>query len=419
MNSSMIRTAVNGLTTFDLKTSGELLVNGLQMKSGGLVVSSGGVKVAAGGLSVYGGITLESGQLHLKDTKTAMKLSHLVLENSQDSLQNQNQNSFLEINNLKNLMIRPIISINDLSGDLSGDLTGELKTHRDLSSSGGRGNGGRDNDGSSRGSGGRGSGVGEGVGNYLIMETTKDHQPTYQLDSNGNIFSNGSMKLHKNLIAEGGVQVNGMFSLDPFQIIASDDIILPTNKAFIEILSDHKDSANRLQLPRLIGTSAGAAAAAAGGAGSGAGGTAAVGDSLTSGQLLILRNLDETPLQVLSTNHHNHVIKTIKIPSQVTVILIFNGYDWLDIQSLSSSIDRLKDIQELTFQNDIDVGNFTITSGGYRMAGINKGEVLVGGIGGALKGRKGLTYSNGILSTQGLKAQVLESDLDGNKKTIS
>ena len=332
-NSSMIRTAVDGLTTFDLKTNGHLIVNGIQMKSGGLVVSSGGLEVESGGLRVRGGITLESGQLNLKD-KTEMKLSSLILEN------HQSQNSILQINNYNAHYVGPIISLNNNS---------------------------------------------EGDG---------------QLDSDGNIVSAGSMKLHKQLISEGGLHVSGIFSLDPYQVLASDEIILPPNRAFIEVLNDHKESLNRVYLPKL-------------------GDDKTVSESLTPGQVLVLRNLDETSLKVVSTNHHNHATRTIQIPTDVTVILIFNGYDWLDIQSLSTSVDRLKNIQELTFQNDVDVGNFTITAGGYRMLGINKGEVLVGGIGGSLKGRKGLTYSNGVLSTQGLKAQSLESDLDGNKKTIT
>jgi hypothetical protein len=383
-NTSMIRTSVNGMTTFDLQTNGHLVVNGIQMKSGGLVVSSGGVEVKSGGLHVHGGITLESGQLHLKD-KTEMKLNHLILENHPKERQGEGEgmgqtSSFLEIHNYQMPYLGPIIGIHDHSHDHDEE--------------------GQGDDGMSRNS----------HKNYILLEATKNNQSTFRLDSHGNIFSHGTMKLKQKLIVDDGVQVNGMFSLEPYQMTASDEIILPNNKVFIEILNDHKNSKNRIYLPQPHTATPHTATPH----------TATPPPTLIPGQILILRNLDETSLEVISTNSYTQQqIKSFKILSHVTILFIFNGHEWLDIQSLSTSIERLTNIQEFTLQNDVNVGNFTITSGGYRMLGINKGEVLVGGIGGALKGRKGLTYSNGVLATQGFQFQSLESDVNGNKKTIS
>jgi hypothetical protein len=351
-NSSMIRTAVNGFTTFDLQTNGYLTVNGLQMKSGGLLVSSGGINVEAGGMTVHGGLTLASGQLNLQNNE--MKLSNLVLDN------HQSKSQIIQITNDNPHFIGPVISYHDTSTASS-----KSQSDEDKASS----------------------------GSYLILETLKANSPTFQLDSNGNVMSSGSMKIAKRVDVGQALHVGGLLSLAPYQITASDDIILPSNSAFIEVVSDHKNSLNRIVLPKFH-----------------EGNTA-----LTPGQILILRNLDESPLFLTSS----HSKKTLKLQSDVTIFLVYDGHEWIDVQSLSSSIDKLTNLQALTLQNDVDVGNFTITTGGYRMHGLNKGEVLVGSVGGAIKGRKGLTYSNGVLSTQGLKVDSLESDIDGKKKTIS
>lgn len=347
-NSSMIRTSVDGFTTFDLKTNGHLIVNGIQMKSGGFVISSGGMNIESGGLVVKGGITMESGVLDLR--KNNMKLSSITLEN------HDSNSHILQIDNYNSHFIGPVISINQNNPSTS-------TLHE----------------------------------NYIIMETKKNQKTIFQLDSDGNIESNGSMKLKNKLILENNLHINGMISFTPYQIIADDEITLPSNHVFIEILDDHKESKNIIFLPIL---------------------------NIVSGQMMILRNLDMNTIyltyyQTTSTHQDNSQRNKIKIPSNVSILLIYNGYDWIDIQSLSTSIEKLKNIQELTFQNDVNVGNITMTTGGYRMYGLNKGEVLVGGIGGTIKGRKGLIYSNGILSTQGLKVEILESDIDGNMKTIS
>lgn len=338
MNSSMIRAAVDGFTTFDLKTNGHLIVNGIQMKSGGFVVSSGGINIESGGLTVRGGITLESGILNLKENE--IMLSSITLENR------ESQSNVLQINNLNPYFVGPLISINDQSNNRE---------------------------------------------KYLIVDYKQDQTSTFQLDSKGNLYSAGSMKLNEILEVGQSVNVNGILSFKPHQVSAGDEVILPSNVAFVELSDDHSDSANNVILP----------------------------SAASPGQLLILRNLDATSVYLSSKNQANHQSKRLKVQPDVTIILVFNGYHWIDIQSLSTSIDKLRNIQELTFQNDVDVGNVTMTTGGLRMNGLNKGEVLVGGIGGSIRGRKGLTYSNGVLSTQGLMAQSLESDIDGNSKTIS
>jgi hypothetical protein len=354
--SSMIRTAVDGITTFDLKTNGHLTVQGLQMQSGGVVVNSGGIQVLAGGMTVHGGLTLESGQLNLQNNE--LKLSNLILDSSQTT------SHILQIVNSNPHFVGPVISFVDSSS---------------------------------------GSGSGSGDGKYLILETKTggaQSSPSFQLDSHGNVMSAGSVTIGKKLDVQKALHVGGILSFAPYQITAGDEIIIPSDSAFVEVVSDHRESLNHVLLPTQTTATR----------------------SLTPGQMLILRNLDETPLYLSTSpvsSSSSSPKKKLKLQSDVTIFLLFNGHEWIDIQSLSSSIDKVTNLQELTLQNDVDVGNFTITTGGYRMHGLNKGEVLVGSVGGTIKGRKGLTYSNGILSTQGLKAETLESDIEGKKKTIS
>ena len=67
-NASLIRTVVNGLTTFDLTSSGDITTHSLRMQTGGIVVEAGGLSILAGGLQVQGGMSVTSGGLHLDQT---------------------------------------------------------------------------------------------------------------------------------------------------------------------------------------------------------------------------------------------------------------------------------------------------------------------------------------------------------------
>lgn len=58
---SFIKGVVDGITTFDLAATGDLVLNKVRMKSGGVHVVAGGVQVEAGGMRVEGGLTVASG----------------------------------------------------------------------------------------------------------------------------------------------------------------------------------------------------------------------------------------------------------------------------------------------------------------------------------------------------------------------
>lgn len=346
----MIRTSVDGFTTFDLKTNGDLIVNGIKTKSGGLAVSTGGIQVHSGGLLVNGGITLQSGQLNLQHNQ--LLLSNLILEN------NKSVDNVLSIINHNPHFYGSLFSIKDKV---------ETKDSK-----------------------------------YLIFDINKLDKNIFKLDSDGNIKTTGSYT-GNNIYSQNHLNVGGSISFSSTQILADDNIILPVDKIYIEIINDHKLSENKVTLPTKYSNN----------------NDINNNKPLLSGQILIIRNLDETSLHLISTNLHDKTVKTLKLLPQTTLMLVFNGHEWIDIQSIATSIDKLQNINEFTINNDIHMGNHSITTGGYRMIGLNKGEILVGSIGGAIKGRKGLTYSNGILSTIGLKVETLESDLNGNKKTIS
>lgn len=64
---SLIKGTVDGVTTFDLAATGDLLLNHIHLASGGLHVSSGGVLVEAGGMTVRGGLTVESGSVSFSE----------------------------------------------------------------------------------------------------------------------------------------------------------------------------------------------------------------------------------------------------------------------------------------------------------------------------------------------------------------
>lgn len=82
-DSTMIKTTVNDVTTFELSSSGHVQMQGLHLASGGIEVLSGGVQVHAGGLSVDGGLTVASGSIDL--SQASLGVSQLKITSSASS----------------------------------------------------------------------------------------------------------------------------------------------------------------------------------------------------------------------------------------------------------------------------------------------------------------------------------------------
>lgn len=252
--SSMIKTVINGVTTFELSSTGTLEMQGLKLKSGGVDVDAGGVTINAGGLQVNGGLSIESGGLFLKNQ--AFTAGAFVAEANADN------------------RVGSLLFAKANSSTYSGVLV-------DL--------------------------VSAGNPDHFSFLSAKTNQGAHMIDfyGDGTLVSAGGGRFkgagglhvdHKSLL-EGGVAVSKS------KVSAGVTIPIKSFGATLVVIEDDGSKMkNELILPS--------------------------GDDVADGQILIICNLDGEPTSGL-----------LEIPSQSTVMLIFEGARWLDVQALRAPMN--------------------------------------------------------------------------------
>lgn len=331
-NSSMIRTVVDGLTTFDLTTAGNLTLASLRMLSGGIAVEAGGLHIDAGGLTVKGGLTVESGNINLGDS-TFFAPSIYVKSDIQSNL----------------------LVVESSSKDFAGTAL-LLK------------------------------GKGDSSNTFNMMSAEIGDKEIFSIKGDGSVQVDGDLKVGRNIDVQKHARLNGGLSVAKTSIKAGDSIRVPADAVFVEVVDDGAVSANVLHMP-------------------------VRNDGCYEGQIVIIRNNDASPLQLMS--------KGLKINVGTTALFLFDGSEWRDLHALSVQLDKLAGIKSFEIVDDIYIGNYTLEAGGFKLSSLKRGEVLVGGVGGVLRGRQGLTYRSGVLTTPSLNVATLAADVDAKSKTIS
>ena len=332
-NSSAIRTIVDGVTTFDVATAGNVTVASMRIVSGGVEVTSGGVQIGAGGLSVHDGLTIQSGSLDIGDATLTAPSIHV---NGRDPSS-------------------PVLVVETVSDNYLGTAL-SLKGP-----------------------------IGAPTG-YTMIGAEVAGQTVFSVTSGGSVTMGGDLKVQQNMDVAMHTRLNGGLSLAKTTLQAADTIHIPATAVFVDVLDDQADEANVLVMPTRS-------------------------DGSYEGQVLIIRNNDKSSLQMAKSGQY--------LPFDSTALFVFDGSEWRDIHALSAHLDKLTGLTSLEVSNDIYIGNHTFEAGGFKASSINRGEVVVGGIDGVLRGRQGLTYKSGVLSTPSIKVDTLESDIDAKSKTIS
>ena len=332
-NSSVFRTIVDGVTTFDITTAGNFTAASMKMLSGGIEVQSGGVQIGGGGLTVRGGLSIESGSLDIGDATLTAPSIHV---NGRDP-----SSPLLVVETASDSFLGTALSLKGPIGAPAG---------------------------------------------YTIIGAEVAGEAVFSVTSDGSVTMGGDMKVQRGVDVAMHTRLNGGLSLAKTALQAAGTIHIPATAVFVDVLDDQADEANVLVMPSRS-------------------------DGSYEGQVLIIRNNDKSPLHMTKSGQH--------LPFGSTALFVFDGSEWRDIHALSAHLDKLTGLTSLEVENDIYIGNHTFEAGGFKASSINRGEVVVGGIGGVLRGRQGLTYRSGVLSTPSIKVGSLVSDVDAKSNTIS
>ena len=167
-------------------------------------------------------------------------------------------------------------------------------------------------------------------------------------------------------------------------------IIVPHDAAYIEIADDNKDNSNKLQFPETDMT---------------------VGNLVEAGRVVVVTNSDKNPTSGDAI-----------IPSGATVVFVNNGEKFVAIDALNAPISHLDGVKSLRAADDLDIGNFSLTAGGFVLSTesgkVSKNSVLTVGANGAIRGASGLLFSKNVLSVPGLAVDRLTTDVDAQYHSI-
>jgi hypothetical protein len=328
-SSSLIRAAVDEVITFDVSTTGDMMLKGLHMKSGGIEVDAGGIQVKSGGLSVDGGFTLLSGDFVLPDNNLKARTFHAENDNIAQSL----------------------LSLSSTSSDYSGTaIAVDISAAKsDL---------------------------------YKVLEAkAADGVTVLSVDGTGSIDSAGDISAGGDLSVEGNSRLKGGLSFEKVAVSAGDIITVPTaSNVYVEITNDGKNGRN------LVSFEMGS----------------------VNGQVSVVTNLDDDITTGDALIHPGS-----------TLMFVFNNGIWRPLEALAAHFEEITGVKKLEVDNDVSVGNHTITVGGLKLMNLLRGDILVGGMDGQVRTRNGFFFTNGVLSTPSLSAEKLGGPLDAQFNVIS
>eukprot|EP01041_Mallomonas_annulata_P001065 gene1065-2084_t len=199
-NHSLLKTVVNGRTTFDLTSTGDITTHSLHMQTGGIRVEAGGVQIDAGGLHVDGGVYIASGGLEISQQELNLKR---LISSSDDH-------------------ISPNVLVNNINKNFIGTVL-QLEALVDNNNN---------ND----------------LFNYITAINSKTKDKLFELTSQGHLKLSGSIYSNKGAQLSGNTNILGRISWKKSSMLASDSIIIPSTVGYIIIENDNKISKNVLVL---------------------------------------------------------------------------------------------------------------------------------------------------------------------------
>lgn len=191
--------------------------------------------------------------------------------------------------------------------------------------------------------------------NFLsFKKNSKSSSSSFQVSGDGSIHSSGYMNLFgDNLLGitvkTGLSSFGGGLSLNKHIVSANEEILIPSAASYVVISNDNITKVNKLVFESISDLSIDALA-------------------LFVGRIVIISNLDDQD----TTGAAN-------IPAQSTVMFVYDGHEYVDIQALKSPIQELRRIKSFEAANDLDIGNFSFTAEQLRSNRLSKGRIPIVG----------------------------------------
>ena len=79
---------------------------------------------------------------------------------------------------------------------------------------------------------------------------------------------------------------------------------------------------------------------------------------------------------------------------------------------------ELKNVRVFEAENDLTIGNVTLSAGRLRASRLSKGSVLLAGVGGLVSESAALTFTKNVLSAPAIRAESLAGDIDAKGSAL-
>lgn len=232
------------------------------------------------------------------------------------------------------------------------------------------------------------------VSHILTAKNGNDY--LIDIHSDGNVITLGDMNIKGNagLSVNSHTAFSGGLSLHQSTVIAStiESIFIPSSSSYVVIKDDgvnfDKNDHNIIQNKVSMSTRYNGAIV---------------------GQIVIITNLDR-----------QDITGDISLPSGSTLLFIFDGTRWVDIEALKAPIiQNFKKIKTLKMNNNIDIGNHEFASGRLKSNSMRINSIPVIDGNGEFQDPEKFFYSNSILSFPSLKTARFLSDIDLNGNNLN
>lgn len=345
-NQSSYITAIdsNGNEVFDISADGDVSLSSLFLQSGGIDVLNGGIRVN-GGMNISGSIEITSGTLSVQGG--AYKVGRLIINDHADTDIITERNS---IPDETNMMSHSLLKASTLNFFYTGtaisiDIPNSKQEFSFLKFMSGT----RFTDIYNRS-----DGMDE------IQSPTSNL--TFEISSTGDVFSLGGATFN----GQKGMTVTHQSNLKSIavsktSIKADNNIYLPANTTFLEIVDDGKNGSNVLLF------------------------TKEVRETTKVGQLLLISNLDSEAISGVAD-----------VDSYSTLLFIFDGQRFNSVQASRSQSRELVNVRVLEISQDLHVGNHSFGANNLVSSSLTEGGIIVAGFGGLLVSPPALNFRKGI-----------------------
>ncbi len=216
----------------------------------------------------------------------------------------------------------------------------------------------------------------------FVKAVNSNGNSLFELKDDGSVVTAGDVNIQHDLAVARHTSLAAL-SFTTTEIYGGDNIHIPAHTSSVKIVPGTVRGKNVLHLP-------------------------GSGDGVSPGAMLIINNQDTEA-----------TTGPFAIKPSTSIIVFFDGNQWIDVQALHVPFEKISGVQEFTAANDLDMGNYTLTVGRIRSSRMRKGSIPIAATGGILVESPTFTYDKGVMSVNAIKTNKLVlSNIDGTGSIV-